>query len=425
MATQNLAAFDAVLKNYYRGPIVELLNQETFLIDQLEQTNANEIGTFTGRQIIFPVHTSRNRGRGAVSDGGQLAAAGVQGYADGIVPPRYFNQGIEISDMVIEQSQTDVGAFTRAVDSEMEGAMTDLRKDISRMAYGTGDGLLATVSAASGPATSFAVDTGQYIAVGDTVDILTKATGASKATATLVTNVVYTGTKDSATQTNATITVAASVTVTTADGVYISGDRNQESDGLQNICNVARILHSINSSTLPVWDSNVISAAQAAPSEDLFIQLAQRIRQRAGTKGNGLDWFLTSLGVQRRLAATYQSQKRLNDAKVIDVLGGYSAINVAAGNKPVPVISDVDCPFGKAFAINKASFAWAELARPDWLEAPQGGGGIMFLKDAGTPGSKLAIWQAWVKWYATLVCVAPPRNGQIININDDVPIARV
>lgn len=424
MATQNLAAFDAVLKNYYRGPIVELLNQETFLIDQVEQTNANDIGTFTGRQIIFPVHTSRNRGRGAVSDGGTLATAGVQGYADGIVPPRYFNQGIEISDMVIEQSQSDVGAFTRAVDSEMEGAMNDLRKDISRMAYGTGDGLLATVSAASGPGTTVAVDTGQYIAVGDTVDILTKATGAVKIANTPVTAVSYTGTKDSATQLNATITVG-SCTVTTADGVYISGDRNQESDGLQNICNVARILHSINSSTLPVWDSNVISAAQANPSEDLFIQLAQRIRQRAGTKGNGLDWFLTSLGVQRRLAATYTSQKRLNDAKVVDVLGGYSAIMVAAGNKPVPVISDVDAPFGKAFAINKASMAWAELARPDWLEAPQGGGGIMFLKDGATPGQKLAIWQAWVKWYATLVCVAPPRNGQIVNLNDDVPIARV
>ena len=425
MATQNLAAFDAVLKNYYRGPIVELLNQETFLIDQVEQTNANDIGTFTGRQIIFPVHTSRNRGRGAVSDGGTLAQAGVQGYADGIVPPRYFNQGIEVSDMVIEQSQNDVGAFTRAIDSEMDGAMTDLRKDISRMAYGTGDGLLASVSAASGPLTTLAVDSGQYIAPGDTVDILTKATGAVKLAGTLVTGVAYTGAKDSATQLNATITVAAPVTVAVGDGVYIAGDRNQESDGLQNICNVSRILHQINSTTLPVWDSNVISAAQANPSEDLFIQLAQRIRQRAGTKGNGLDWFLTSLGVQRRLANTYTSMKRLNDAKVVDVLGGYSAIMVAAGNSPIPVISDVDCPFGKAFAINKSSLAWAELARPDWLEAPQGGGGILHLKDGATPGSKVAIWQAWVKWYATLVCIAPPRNGQIINLNDDVPIARV
>ena len=257
------------------------------------------------------------------------------------------------------------------------------------------------------------------------VDILTKATGASKATAATVTAVTYTGTKDTATATNATITTSASVTVTTADGVYISGDRNQESDGLGNICNVSRILHGINSTTSPVWDSNVISAGQAAPSEDMFIQLAQRIRQRSGTKGNGLNWFMTSLGVQRRLANTYQSQKRLNDAKVVDILGGYSAIMVAAGNNPVPVISDVDCPFGKAFAINKDSFAWAELARPDWLEAPQGGGGIFMLKDGAVLGLKLAVWQAWVKWYATLVCVAPPRNGQITNINDDVPIARV
>jgi hypothetical protein len=425
VATQNVAAADAILKNYYRGPIVELLNQETFLIDQVEQTNANDIGTFTGRQIIFPVHTGRNRGRGGVTDGGTLAQAGKQSYLDGIVPPKYFNQAIEVSDMVIEQSATDAGAFVRVIDAEMSGAMQDLRKDISRMAYGTGDGLLATVSAASGPATTVAVDSGQYIAIGDTVDVLTKADGTVKGTALLVTNVVYTGTKNSATQLNATITLSGSVTVTTADGIYITGDRNNESDGLQNICNVSRILHQINSTTFPVWDSNVISAGQADPSEDLFIQLAQRIRLRAGTKGNGLDWFLSNLGVQRRLANTYQSQKRLNDAKVVDILGGYSAIMVAAGNKPIPVISDVDCPYGKVFAINKESLAWAELARPDWLEAPQGGGGILFLKDGATPGLKLAIWQGWIKWYATLVCTAPPRNGQITNLNDDVPIQRL
>jgi hypothetical protein len=422
MATQTLTTFDALLKNVYRGPIVELLNQETYAIDQFEKQNVNNLGSFTGRQLVFPVHVSRNAGRGGTTDGGALVAAGAQGYLDGIVNIRYFNQGIELSDMVIKQSMQDEGAFVRAMTSEMEGATNDLRKYISRMVYGTGDGVLANCTTTQ-TATTIAIDSGQYVAVGDVVDVLTKATGAVKGSALTVTAVAYTGTAGTATQTNANITLSSSVSVTNADAVYISGDRNNESDGLRNITNTGRTLHNINSTTNPIWDGNVLSAGQANPSEDLFMQQAQRIRQRAGK--SSIDVFLTSLGVQRRLANTYASQKRFNDAQATKIDGGYSAIMVAAGNTPVPVISDVDCPAGIAFSLTKATFAWAEVAKPDWLEAPDGKGSILHLKDGSTAGSKLAIWQAWMAWYATLVNVKPLANGQITNINDDVPIVRV
>lgn len=421
MATQTLTTFDALLKNVYRGPIVELLNQETYLIDQVEKSNVNNLGSFTGRQLVFPVHISRNRGRGGTTDAGGLATAGAQGYLDGIVNIRYFDQGIELSDMVIKQSAVDEGAFVRAMTSEMEGATTDLRKDISRMAYGTGDGVLANCTATQS-ATTFSVDSGQYIAVGDTVDVLTKANGTVKGAALTVSAVAYTGTASTATQANANVTVSSSVSVTAADAVYVSGDRNNESDGLRNICNTGRTLHQINSSTNPIWDSNVSSAGQGNPSEDLFMQIAQRIRLRSGKQ---IDCFITTLGIQRRLANTYASQKRWNDANVTKIDGGYSAIMVAAGNDPVPVIADVDAPTGLCFALNKGSFAWAEVQKPDWLEAPDGKGSILHLKDGSTTGSKVAIWQAWMVWYATLVNVAPLRNGQITAINDDIPIGRL
>jgi hypothetical protein len=425
MATQTLTTFDALLKNVYRGPIVELLNQETYLIDQVEKSNVNELGAFSGRQLVFPVHTARNRGRGATTDGGGLATAGSQSYLDGIVSIKYFNQGIELSDMVIKQSETDEGAFVRALTSEMEGAMTDLRKDIARMCYGTGDGLLATVTGTPN-GTSITVDSGQYIAVGDYIDILVKSSGATTngVVNTQVTGVAFTGTAGSSTQANATLTIANATAgaLSNTYGVYLTGDRANESDGLRNITSTGRTLHQINSSTYPVWDGNTKSAGNANPSEDLFMQIAQTIRQRSG---KSIDCFLTTLGVQRRLANTYASQKRWNDSNVTKVDGGYSAIMVAAGNDPVPVISDVDCVNGYAFALNKGSFAWAEVAKPDWLEAPDGKGSILHLKDGSSAGSKIAVWQAWIAWYSTLVNVAPLRNGQISGLNDDLPINRL
>jgi len=425
VATQNLAGLDALLKNVYRGPWVELLNQETYIVDQLEKTNARELGTFSGRQLIFPVHTGRNRGRGGTTDGGALAVAGTQSTLDGIVTMKYFNQAIELTDQVIRQSKDDEGSFVRALTFEQDLAAADLRKDIGRVAYGTGDGLLGSCTTTQGAVNTFAVDSGQYIAVGDPVDILVRSTGATGtgAVGRTVTAVSYTGTAASATQTNANVTISGgTISVDNTYGVYISGDRANESDGLRNILATGRTLHQINSSTNSIWDSNVLDLGQANPNEDRLMYLAQVIRQRSGKT---IDVFLGSLGTQRRMANTYASQKRWNDDHATQLNGGYNAIMVSAGGKAVPFVADVDCPAGQIMALNKSAFAWAQLMPPDWLEAPDNKGSILHLKDGSTAGSKVLVWQAWMIWYVTLVTIAPHQSGRIINVNDDIPVTRV
>ena len=429
MATQNLTGVDALLKNVYRGPWVEQLNQETIILDILDKTDANQIGTFTGfgRQLIFPVHSSRNHGRGAVTDGGQLATAGTQGTLDGIVGMKYFDVGIELSDQAIKQSKSDEGAFVRALTFEMDLAHTDMRKDVTRIAYGTGDGLLATITGTPGAGTSITIDSAQYIAVGDVVDIVVKSTGATTngVVGTLVTAVTYTGAVNSATQANATLTIGTTTAGATSNtyGVYISGDRSQESDGLRNICSTGRVLHNINSSSNPFWDSNLKDFAFASPSEDGIMALAQQIRARSGKTP---DMGMLTLGGQRRLANTYASQKRWNDDNATSPEGGYGgAIPVSAGGKPISMYADPDCPNGMGFLLNKDSFAWAQLGPPDWLEAPDGKGSILYLKDGSALGTKSRIWQAWMVWDAVLICVAPNRNGRFTSVGDDLPVVRL
>jgi len=435
MATQTLANFDALLKDVYRGPAQEMLNQETYLIDQLDRRSPQDMGGTLmndpfrsgGRRLIFPVHSGRNRGRGSITDGGTLPVAGKQSFLDGIVSMRYHTQAIELTDMVTKHAAGDnEGSFASALTTEIEGAVTDLRKDINRQAYGTGDGVLANCTASQTSAT-ISVDSTQYIAVGDTVDVLTKSNGTVKGSGLTVTAVATTGTAGSSTQGNGTITLSSSVTVTNADSVYVSGNRNNEMDGLRNaIGTTGRTLHSINSSTAGngFWDPIVKSPTPTFGniSEDIAIQLLQGIRQG----GNGpADVIVTTLGVFRRLAASYVSQKRYNDAQSTKITGGWSAINVAAGADPTPVVADVDAPIGWAFALQKRSIAWAELSTPDWLKAPDGTGSTLHLKDGATAGTKVAAWQAWYGWYATLVFTAPNRNGALSQLADDNPVPRL
>jgi hypothetical protein len=423
----------------YRGPIVEQLNQESYAIDQFERVAANDMGAFSGKQVMFPIHVARNRGRSAITDGGALPNAGRQSYADGIVSIRYFAQGIELTDQVIKQSETNEGAFVRAMTAEIESATTDLRKDINRQIYGTGDGVLTKVSGTQAAATitSLSVENTQYLAVGDTVDLVTSA-GAVAATA-YITAVSKSGAVTASAATAGSITIETSATATAGTGVAVSvaltsgfvalsgsygtGTSAQESDGFRNITATSGSLHQLSASSYPVWAGSEVDAARAASTtEDLFIQLSQTIRKKSSKTP---DVFLTTLGVQRRLANNFTSLKRYNDAKVLDVKGGYSAIMVAAGNNPVPVISDVDAPQGFAFGLRKDAFAWTELQKPDWLSAPDGKGSILTLKTGSSSGSRVATWQAWMGWYAALACTARNQTGRIINLQDDAPVDRV
>src|ERR1700685_1136398 len=147
MATQTLAAFDAALKDLYVGPIVEQLNQKTYILDQIER-DADHID-HTGRRAVIPLHKNRNRGRKSIADGGTLPTAGAQVYLDAIVPLRYHTYGIELTDQVIEASKTNEGAFVSAIEVESKGVAVDMRKDINRQALGQGNGALAAAPSAT------------------------------------------------------------------------------------------------------------------------------------------------------------------------------------------------------------------------------------------------------------------------------------
>jgi hypothetical protein len=412
MAGQTLAAADAILKDLYVGPIVEQLNQKTYSLDQIER-DSDHID-HTGRRAIVPLHTGRNTGRGGRGAGGTLPNAGRQQYADAIIPITFQYAAVEVDDAAIEASTSNEGAFINVLDGETKGCANDLKKDMNRQVMGTGDGLLATLTAETTAGTELAVDSVQYIKIGDPVDVIVKSTGATS-TGAVSTTVTA---RNAATK---KITIAATVTAGTTFGVYIAGDRSNEMNGYRNIIAVNRTLHSINSETAgnEYWNGNrrkvgASASELAVAGESVFELLADDI----GASGQGdAEVFLTTRGIKRRLADTYQSQKRFNDAQAVNVHGGYSSIMV----NEVPVIADDDCPKTFAFGLNKDSFKWFQQAGPGWMNAPQGNGGIFHLKDGAVAGTKVATWQAWFKWYVNLGNVAPNRNGVLEFCQDENP----
>lgn len=410
--TQTLATADAILKDLYEGPIEEQINQKTFLLDEIER-DADKID-YTGRRAIVPLHKARNQGRASITDGGTLPEAGQQEYVDAIIPMRYHYAGIELSDPSIKATKRNEGAFVSLLESESEKVVTDMRKDLQRQAYGEGNAVLGTCGVTEASKTvemNTAFDV-QYVEIGMLVDIVKKSNGE---TGTGAVKTKVTG-RDVAAK---TITVEASVTTTTEYGVYVSGDRGNESDGLRNISATGRTLHSIDSTAAgnSFWNGNVIQAGESATKlvtagEDLFIQLFDKV----GEVGQGeVEVCITTRGIRRRLANQYQSQKRMNDAKTVEIHGGYTAIMV----DEVPVLKDDDCPKTFAFAFRKKALKWFELGKPGFLRDEENGS-MFQLKNAGT-GRAAAIWQAWYEWYAALGTGAANQTGRLEFCADDNP----
>jgi hypothetical protein len=249
------------------------------------------------------------------------------------------------------------------------------------------------------------VDASQYLRVNMEIDVLNISTGAAGAAGVTITAV---------NRTTKVVTVGTAVTATaTTFGVYKAGARNNEMDGLRNITGTGRILHGINSATAgnEFWNGARRDAATAVAGEGLFEQLADDV----GANGQGdVEVFLTTRGIRRRLADTYQSTKRFNDAKAVEIHGGYTAIFV----NEIPVVIDDDIPKGWAFALRDNAFRWMQLGEPDWLKDPRTGVAWQ-LAMGSTLGRRRAAWQAWFIWYAALACLAPNQTGAIINAQDD------
>jgi hypothetical protein len=409
MAVGTLATADAILKDIYRGPVIEQINYKTYMLDMIERDSDSV--DMTGRRVIIPVESAGNESPTSMADAGTLATPQIDLEQDAIAAIKYHDGGLSLSDALIKQATgNNAGAFVNKLSRSTKKLAESMRKNINRQVYGTGAaGTMAVLASSPAASTTFTVDSTQYLRINMVIDVLNISTGALGTAGVTITAI---------NRTTKVVTVSAAVTATTTTfGVFKEGAWGNEMEGgLRNVTNTSRTLHGINSATAgnEFWNGNRRAASSAIAGESLFEQLADDV----GQNGQGeVEVFLTTRGIRRRLADTYQSTKRFNDARAVEIHGGYTAIFV----NEIPVVIDDDAPKGWAFALQKEAFLWGQIEDPDWLQNDQGPGGgtVWHLAMGSTLGKRKAAWEAWFVWYAALVCVAPNRVGAIPDAADD------
>ena len=124
-----IATFNAILKEFYLGGVIDALNNEVHVLRHFEKASLD----WNGRSAIIPIHTARNNAVTYLAEGANFPAAGQQGYGRLQVTARYQYGRFQVSGPAIASAKSGGrGAFIGWMDAEMNGLKDDVRDSANR-----------------------------------------------------------------------------------------------------------------------------------------------------------------------------------------------------------------------------------------------------------------------------------------------------
>lgn len=422
----DVAGFSAAMKTKFIGPIRDQLHSNKVLLFGLRSKDgtdkqdsphaskdfkgivADATGIdFVGNEFRMPLRTSRNQGTGPRGESSTLPAPGSQGYKYISESLKYFYGLFNITGPLLKASDSNEGAFRKALQAEMEGLTDDLKRHVNIQAFGTGNGVLAAVSSGATSATQ-AVDTTIYFQGGEYVDIYDSTLTTYRGTASVYVTAIN--------RSGLTITLSASVATTTGDVIIRASsdsvsatpnnDKSQAINGLGKIVDSTGALHGLNPATAgeAFWASSEIAASSAVVGDSLLRQLKDSIGFESGSDTDTV--IITTRGVRNRYANTLTALKRFNDAQAVTLRGGFNALMF----DDTPMVYDDHCPLGTVFAINTDAMFWSQMSDWEWMEED---GNVLKWE------SRLDRYVGVIFKYCNLGTWARNRHGKITGAADD------
>jgi hypothetical protein len=389
MAGQTLTAFDAALKDVYGPRIEEQLNMVNPLTDWIDENDSSD---WTGRQVTFPIHVSRNEGVGAAAEGDPLPAAGNQGYAQVKIAEKFSYGRIQLTGQVIKASLQSKGAFTRAMESEVKGLVKDLANERERENFGAGNGVLCLINAAQSTTDSSTLMIDSPYGVADVVNgsrFISK--GAFYAVITTgTTTVLGTFTCGNTISTTGGYIVASAITsgVTFSNNAYIVRNKqvsgittagahnnlNNEPMGLLGLIDdgtYANTLSNINRTTYPIFKSTVLTINGALSLDALQRGIDASDQMGGGDFGNN-GVFFCGYDVRREYLKLLQPDRRYTGSDLMSPDGGTKKAGlkgggeITYGNRPWKVSKKA--PTGTLFGMLKGSVTRYIHVRGEWAD---------------------------------------------------------
>ena len=452
-----LATFASILKEFYLGPIQDQLNNETLVSDMFEKASVD----WNGRQVIIPVHVTRNANVGFVAETNPLPGPNIgalapngsqQGYVNLTCTSQFLYGRFQITGPAMASAgKGGANSFVGWVDGEMNRLVQDIKNQSDRAATsgGTcvgfvthGTQITPAMGALQLPFDGDAVKLAALVAVGgagvvDIVRLDTYATvRAAGAQITIIAGVApgQVGVATAVGNLNFALDPAGNfvpcaliaTAVATAGGADFTnepvgiygniglpgtGVAGQELDWFAvdrtTATGTANALQCGDGAAVPT--SNTLSACTVINTRvNINMQIMQTVMDRITLASDEVPDVILCNPLQRtRLAATLQGNFNFNTDKsgggnnVAD--GGYSGFAFAG----IPVKASRHVDNGLMLALSTK--AWKMLE----LESGK------FADEDGDVLSRVGIldaYEGFYKWYYQTVCLRPNSNGLITGL---------
>lgn len=347
---QNATAFIAAMKETWLSDSIE---NSVFvgspLLDQF--TKLTPTGEH-GDKVLVAVRTGLSGGFSAVGrDGSSKLNEGtnvVTKQAEYHYSHNWFD--VIIESAVIDESATSALAVARAVETERQGAVDGIKRQLQRGLFSDGTGRICSLANSEGAKTTLTV-TGDganalkrgHLYPGLKIDIGTANNEDSLAEDREITAV------DVA---NGTITISGAGVDTEESGKHFvsianarSGETSFEIDGLLAMVSDTTKYGGIDPKEVPTWAAHVDSTAQDV-STSLVYKLEDEVFQSSGEEP---DWCISSAKQIRILSEELQAQVRFNGSESYNT-GKRNGLTTPQGT---PIERHFDCPDRCLFMLRK------------------------------------------------------------------------
>ena len=378
-----LAAYNDALKRIYTQDFLEeQLYSENPFLEKIEKTKRFRVGE-TAR---VPLHVSRNGGYTTLpAGGGSLNTAGNQGLEKAEFNYTNHHQQIAIQGDAIDGTADNSLSVANVLDTEVKGALTDLRRQLTRQLFLDGSGKIAQCRASSSNNVDLNTTSGAnaiergWLFVGAQVDVGTNADEDA---------IVDGGVITAIDEANSAFTVDSGNVTGEGTTHFVSykgaraGTTSYEMNGLGNLVSDSAVFGGLDPAVETTWKAANRDDTSQALSLSLLLQQSQKIQQKSGSEP---DFLLTGLKQSRKFYELLQQQVRYS-----------SDSSLSAGSQGTPKWNGMeihrhpDCQNEVAyFGIFKHLFIVA-IDKPYWQNKVTGGQILDWVQGTDSYGAKLS-----------------------------------
>lgn len=367
-----LQTAENVLRDVYLGVIADQINTKTNpLFARIKRSTRNIVG----KEVRAVAPVGINGGIMAGEETSELPEGALTPYLSFSAPLKNLYGRFEISDKAVRSSASDVNSFVNLLQDGMDSLLKASIFNLSRMIYGDGSGLLATVSSDS------TIDNVESILPGMFVDVYTNGGELSIENA-------YVASVDKSAK-KIVLQSANSKAIADGDKIYLHGSKDNEIIGLKGIV-TNNELYGVDRTANPIINARTYTATAKDAFDQEYVQKFIDDLEMNGTVVN----FINCSYELKRLYQKYLSLYNKN----IDVATLEDGTKVLT-HFGTPIVPTSQIGADECYFLNTDDFTFYELGDWRWLEDETG----RVLKQHP---SKAAYSATLVK-YTELICHKP------------------